>query len=85
MANWCSVDVCDALSLKALQQRRIHQLHCDRRGEYISIAADQRPPDPHDWDVESGTSVTDHEGQHDEDNIGRERGNVSGEAPTETD
>ena len=61
------------------------------KGEYTSSTvtgeenADQRPPDPHDWDVESGTSVTDHEGQHDEDNIGRERGNVSGEAPTETD
>ena len=30
--------------------------HCSR-GEYISIAADQRPPDPRDWDVESGTSI----------------------------
>ena len=32
------------------------EVHC-RRGEYISIAADQRPPDPRDWDVESGTSI----------------------------
>ena len=32
------------------------EVHCSR-GEYISIAADQRPPDPRDWDVESGTSI----------------------------
>ena len=32
------------------------EAHCSR-GEYISIAADQRPPEPHDWDVESGTSI----------------------------
>ena len=30
--------------------------HCSR-GEYISIAADQRPLDPRDWDVESETSI----------------------------
>ena len=46
--------------------------HCDK-GEYASFAADQRPPNPNDWDVESGTSVT--SGQHDED-FGRERGNI---------
>ena len=45
--------------------------HCDQ-GEYASIAADQRPPDPGDWDVESQSSVT--SGQHDDD-FGRERGN----------
>ena len=28
------------------------EAHCGR-GEYISFAADQRPPDPRDWDVES--------------------------------
>ena len=28
------------------------EAHCSR-GEYISFAADQRPPDPSDWDVES--------------------------------
>ena len=32
--------------------------HCSR-GEYISFAPDQRPPDPSDWDMES-------EGEHDE-------------------
>ena len=32
------------------------EAHCSR-GEYISFAADQRPPDPRDWDVESGTSM----------------------------
>ena len=37
--------------------------HCDK-GEYASFAADQRPPDPSDWDVESQSSVT--SGQHDE-------------------
>ena len=42
--------------------------HCDR-----GFAADQRPPNPSDWDVESQPSVT--SGQHDED-IGRERGNI---------
>ena len=43
--------------------------HCDK-GEYASFAADQRPSDPSDWDVESQSSVT--SGQHDED-FGRER------------
>ena len=47
--------------------------HCDK-GEYASIAADQRPPNPSDWDVESQPSVT--SGQHDEDNVGRENGNI---------
>ena len=28
--------------------------HCDK-GEYASFAADQRPPDPRDWDEESAT------------------------------
>ena len=37
--------------------------HCDK-GEYIRFGADQRPPDPRDWDVESEASVT--EGEHDE-------------------
>ena len=32
------------------------EAHCSR-GEYISIAPDQRPPDPRDWDVESGTTI----------------------------
>ena len=32
------------------------EAHCSR-GEYISFAADQRPLDPRDWDVESGTSI----------------------------
>ena len=35
---------------------RFLEAHCSR-GEYISIAAEQRPPDPRDWDVESGTSI----------------------------
>ena len=39
--------------------------HCDK-GEYISIAADQGPPDQRDWDVESEASVTERE--HDESN-----------------
>ena len=47
--------------------------HCDQ-GEYVSIAADQRPPNPSDCDVESQPSVT--SGQHDEDNVGRENGNI---------
>ena len=46
--------------------------HCDK-GEYASFAADQRPLNPEDWDVESETSVT--EGQYDED-FGRDRGNI---------
>ena len=32
------------------------EAHCSR-GEYISFAAEQRPPDPRDWDVESETSI----------------------------
>ena len=32
------------------------EAHCIR-GEYISYAADQRPPDSRDWDMESGTSI----------------------------
>ena len=51
------------------------EAHCSR-GEYISFAADQRPLDPRDWDVESGTSIK--TGQH---NIAtrmqRESGNVN--------
>ena len=37
--------------------------HCDK-GEYVSFAADQRPLDPRDWDVESESSMT--AGQQDE-------------------
>ena len=44
--------------------------HCDK-GEYVSITADQRPLDPRDWDVESGSSMT--AGQQDEASMGREQ------------
>ena len=46
--------------------------HCDK-GKYVSIAADQSPPDPSD-SVESQPSVA--SGQHSEDNVGRENGNI---------
>ena len=49
--------------------------HCDK-GEYISIAADQRPLDPRDWDVESET-----DGEDDEANTGGESNIVNGEPP----
>ena len=56
------------------------EAHCSR-GEYISFAAEQRPPDPRDWDVEPGTSMK--AGQH---NIAtsmlRESGNIN-EVPDE--
>ena len=57
--------------------------HC-QKGEYVSFAADQRPPDPHDWDVESESSMT--TGQQDEAITRGENGNVSacGVAPNET-
>ena len=51
--------------------------HCDK-GEYVSIAADQRPLDPRDWDVESESSVA--ERQHDEASRQRECGDIIGEA-----
>ena len=51
------------------------EAHCSR-GEYISFAADQRPPDPRDWDVESGTSMK--AGQHHiATSMQRESGNVN--------
>ena len=54
--------------------------HCNK-GEYISIDADMRPLDQRDWDVESAASVAERE--HDQENIGRESGNINDEAPTE--
>ena len=56
--------------------------HCDK-GEYVSFAADQRPLDPRDWDVESGSSVTAR--QQDEAGTGGESGGTSGVAPNETE
>ena len=56
--------------------------HCDK-GEYVSFAADQRPLDPHDWDVESGSSMT--AGQQDEASTGGASGNTSGTAANETE
>ena len=50
------------------------EVHCSR-GEYISIAADQRPPDPRDWDVESGTSIK--AGHNIANSMLRESGNIS--------
>ena len=46
--------------------------HCDK-GEYASIGADQRPPNPSDCGVESQPSVTSR--QHDE-HLGRGRGSI---------
>ena len=54
------------------------EAHCDRE-EYVSFAADQRPLDPRDWDMESGSSVT--AGQQDEAGTG----GASGVAPNETE
>ena len=54
------------------------EAHCSR-GEYISIAADQRPPDPRDWDVESEASVT--EGKQDEADTGGENIIINSEPP----
>ena len=56
--------------------------HCNK-GEYISIGADMRPLDQRDWDVESAASVAERE--HDQENIGRESGNINDEAPTEVE
>ena len=56
------------------------ETHCDK-GEYISIGADMRPPDPRDWDMESETSVT--EGEQDKASNGGESGNINDEAPTD--
>ena len=49
------------------------------KGEYISIPADQKPPDQRDWDVESEALVT--EGEHDEANTGGERNIINSEPP----
>ena len=49
--------------------------HCDK-GEYISIAADMRPLDQRDWDVESET-----DGEHDEASTGGERNIINNEPP----
>ena len=46
------------------------------KGEYISIAADQRPPDQHDWDEESET-----DGEHDEASTGGENNIINSEPP----
>ena len=54
--------------------------HCDK-GEYTSLAADMRPPDQRDWDVESEASVT--EGEHEEESNGEESGNINEEDPIE--
>ena len=56
------------------------ETHCDK-GEYISIAADMKPPDPRDWDVEPETSVT--EGEQDKASNGGESGNINDEDPIE--
>ena len=53
------------------------EAHCDK-GEYASFAADQKPLDPRDWDVESESSMT--AGQEDEANMDGEGDNISGEA-----
>ena len=51
------------------------EAHCSR-GEYISFAAEQRPPDPRDWDEESGTSMK--AGQHHiATSMQRESGNIN--------
>ena len=49
------------------------------KGEYISIGADMRSPDPRDWDVECEASVT--EGEQDEANTGGERNIINSEPP----
>ena len=54
------------------------ETHCDK-GEYISIVADQRPPDQRDWDVEFDRSVN--EGEQDE--ASNESGNINDEDPIE--
>ena len=54
------------------------EAHCSKE-EYISIAEDQRPPDPRDWDVESEASVT--EGEHDEANTAGESNIINSEPP----
>ena len=56
--------------------------HCDK-GEYASFAADQRPLDPRDWDLESESSMT--AGQQNEAGTGGESGGTSGVAPNETE
>ena len=56
------------------------ETHCDK-GEYISIAADMRPPDQRDWDMESEASVTERE--QDKASNGGESGNIDEEAPTD--
>ena len=58
------------------------QFHCEK-GEYVSFAADQKPLDPADWDVESGPSVTVR--QHVEASMRRESDNINGEGPDETE
>ena len=55
-------------------------IHCDK-GEYTSITADQRPPDPNDWDVESESSVIAE--QHDEASLEAESDSINGEDPEE--
>ena len=54
------------------------ETHCDK-GEYISIGADQKPPDQRDWDVESEALVTEEE--HDEASNARVGCNTNGVAP----
>ena len=50
-------------------------LHQCEKGEYVSFAADQRPLDPRDWDVESRLSVT--ERRQDEARTDGERNSIN--------
>ena len=54
------------------------EVHCSR-GEYISIGADQWPPNPRDWDVESKASVT--KGEQDEAGTAGENNIIISEPP----
>ena len=59
--------------------------HCNE-SEDISFSAEQRPPDPNDWDVESESSAIaeQHEWQEqDEDRLGAESDSINGEDPEE--
>ena len=44
--------ICDTLACIVIYL----EAHCDK-GEYVSFAADQRPLDPRDWDMKSGTAA----------------------------
>ena len=78
---YCTLSIPPLLACYPLCYMLLYLLiHCDKE-EYASIAAEQRPPDPNDWDVESESSAIAE--QQDEESLGAESDSINGEDPEE--